>query len=59
MSRIACARGLGFDARQRHPGGANYGLADGSVRFYPSSMDPSVFSLLGSMAGGVAIKPDE
>ena len=40
-----------------HPGGANYGLADGSVRFLVTSMDPNVFALLGSMADGVAM-PD-
>jgi prepilin-type processing-associated H-X9-DG protein len=42
-----------------HPGGANYGMADGSVRFLPTSIDPSVFALLGSMADGVAVDPDK
>ena len=35
-----------------HPGGANFGMADGSVRFFPTSIDPNVFALLGSMADG-------
>ena len=42
-----------------HPGGANYGLADGSVRFLPTSIDPNVFALLGSMADGAAVTPDD
>jgi prepilin-type processing-associated H-X9-DG protein len=35
-----------------HAGGANFGMADGSVRFMLNSMDPSIFALLGSMADG-------
>jgi prepilin-type processing-associated H-X9-DG protein len=42
--------------RQLRSGGANYGLADGSVRFPSTLMAPSVFVLAGSMADGVAIK---
>jgi prepilin-type processing-associated H-X9-DG protein len=38
-----------------HANGANFGLADGSVRFFMNSMDPSVFSLLGSMADGAPL----
>jgi prepilin-type N-terminal cleavage/methylation domain-containing protein/prepilin-type processing-associated H-X9-DG protein len=37
-----------------HPGGANYGLGDGSVRFFTDSMDPSILTLMGSMADGLA-----
>lgn len=33
-----------------HPGGANYGTADGAVRFISTSVDPNIFALLGSMA---------
>jgi prepilin-type N-terminal cleavage/methylation domain-containing protein/prepilin-type processing-associated H-X9-DG protein len=36
-----------------HPGGANYGIADGSVKFLIDTMDTSTFALLGSMADGV------
>ena len=42
-----------------HFGGANYGLADGSVRFLSTSMDPNIFALMGSMADNVAVKWDE
>jgi len=33
-----------------HPGVANFGIADGSVRSFSATMDGEVFSLLGSMA---------
>ena len=43
-----------------HAGGANYGMADGSVRFLDTSMDPNIFALLGSMADQIAfIGPGE
>jgi prepilin-type N-terminal cleavage/methylation domain-containing protein/prepilin-type processing-associated H-X9-DG protein len=42
----------------KHPGGANFGIADGSVRFIGETSDISVFALRGSMADGVAF-PDE
>jgi prepilin-type processing-associated H-X9-DG protein len=35
-----------------HSNGANFGMADGSVRFISDSMDPNIFALLGSMADG-------
>ncbi len=42
-----------------HAGGANFGIADGSVQFFSYAMDPNVFALLGSMADGVAVDPDK
>jgi len=33
-----------------HVGGANYGMADGSVQFLSTSMSPEVFAKMGSMA---------
>jgi prepilin-type processing-associated H-X9-DG protein len=36
-----------------HPNGANFGMADGSVKFLTNSMDATTFALLGSMADGV------
>jgi prepilin-type processing-associated H-X9-DG protein len=38
-----------------HNNGANFGLADGSVRFFNTSFDPNIFALLGSMADEIAI----
>lgn len=35
-----------------HPGGANFGLADGSVQFFSTAMDPNIFALLGSCNNG-------
>ncbi len=37
-----------------HSGGAQFGLADGSVRFLTDSTDQDVFSLLGSMSDNVS-----
>ena len=44
-------------ARQRTANGANFGMADGSVRFISSTIDPSIFALMGSMADGVPVSP--
>ena len=33
-----------------HSGGANFGLADGSVKFLPTTIDGKTFCFLGSMA---------
>ena len=37
-----------------HPGGANFGSADGSVTFLPTAVDQNIFALLGSMADMVS-----
>jgi len=39
-------------ARSRHTGGVNACFADGSVRFIPNGIDPTVYSNLGTRAGG-------
>ena len=41
-----------------HPDGANFGMADGSLRFIATRSDPNVFALMGSMADGVPLLPD-
>ena len=41
-----------------HPGGANFGMADGSVRFFMDTMDRSTFCLLGSMNDGLPVSAD-
>jgi len=38
-----------------HANGANFGLADGSVTFLNTSIDPNIFALLGSMADRAAV----
>ena len=42
-----------------HAHGANFGLADGSVRFIATTVNPNIFALLGSMADKVAIGVDD
>jgi len=41
-----------------HPGGANFGFADGSTRFLSKNTDPTVLRLLGNRADGEIIKAD-
>jgi prepilin-type N-terminal cleavage/methylation domain-containing protein/prepilin-type processing-associated H-X9-DG protein len=42
----------------RHPGGANFGMCDGSVRFITDSTERATFALFGSMADTVPVKTD-
>ncbi len=42
----------------RHPGGANFGFGDGSVRFLRSSINPRIFQLLGNRADGDLVGAD-
>jgi prepilin-type N-terminal cleavage/methylation domain-containing protein/prepilin-type processing-associated H-X9-DG protein len=48
------SRVAGF--KSMHPGGANFVLGDGSVRFFQQTMDYRVFTGLGSRAGGEAVQ---
>jgi prepilin-type processing-associated H-X9-DG protein len=41
-----------------HPGGANFALADGSVRFIRESISPVTFLYLGMRADGQVIPGD-
>ena len=38
-------------ARSYHPGGVNAGLTDGSVRFIPNEIDPTLYKSLGTRNG--------
>ena len=42
----------GCNFRSRHPGGAQFGLCDGSVRFLSETINLRLFGYLGSKAGG-------
>jgi prepilin-type N-terminal cleavage/methylation domain-containing protein/prepilin-type processing-associated H-X9-DG protein len=48
------ARATGF--RSRHVGGANFCLADGSVRFIKNDIDPQVYRALATRAGGEVVR---
>lgn len=41
-----------------HTGGANFGMADGSVRFISQSVSPVLFRALGTRAGGETVNDD-
>jgi prepilin-type processing-associated H-X9-DG protein len=45
------AHGFGSD----HPGGANFGMCDGSVRFVRDGVNPVVYSALGTIDGGEVV----
>jgi prepilin-type N-terminal cleavage/methylation domain-containing protein/prepilin-type processing-associated H-X9-DG protein len=42
-----------------HPGGCNFLLGDGSVRFIKETVDPTVFSALASRAGGEVVSANQ
>lgn len=41
-----------FQPYSFHPGGCMFGMADGSVKFFPETLDGDTFRALGSPAGG-------
>ncbi len=43
--------------RSRHPGGLNFALADGSVRFIPNAIDLQLYRALATVAGGEPVSP--
>ena len=50
---VSAGNGIGlFSARSYHPGGVNAALADGSVRWFSSSVDPAVWQAFGTRDRG-------
>jgi len=52
-----CYTARGF--KSRHPGGANFLFADGSVHFLKASISPMTYNALGSKAGGEVLSSDQ
>lgn len=48
-----------FSFGSRHVGGANFGLADGSVRFISQNIDATIYSNLGSRNDGLPVALDD
>jgi prepilin-type N-terminal cleavage/methylation domain-containing protein/prepilin-type processing-associated H-X9-DG protein len=46
------------NANSNHPGGANFAMADGSVRFIKSSINMQTYWAIGSRNGGEAVSSD-
>jgi prepilin-type processing-associated H-X9-DG protein len=46
-----------FGARSRHPGGAQFALADGSVRFFRQSISHVIYNQLGCRHDGMSAAP--
>jgi prepilin-type N-terminal cleavage/methylation domain-containing protein/prepilin-type processing-associated H-X9-DG protein len=47
-----------YSFRSRHPGGANFALGDGSVRYVPQSINIDVYRAMATRAGGEALTLD-
>jgi len=56
---VQACQNLGqFGFRSLHPGGANFTLADGSVKFIKDSIDLRTYRALGTRAGGEVVSAD-
>jgi prepilin-type N-terminal cleavage/methylation domain-containing protein/prepilin-type processing-associated H-X9-DG protein len=47
-----------YSFKSLHPGGANFAMADGSVRFIKQSINARIYNSLGSRAGGEIVSAD-
>lgn len=44
-----------YSFMSRHPGGANFGMTDGSVRFVSENINPHVYKMLGTIQGAEVV----
>ena len=57
---VPACQNLGqFAFRSLHPGGANFAMADGSVKFIKDSIDLRTYRALGTRAGGEVLSADQ
>jgi prepilin-type N-terminal cleavage/methylation domain-containing protein/prepilin-type processing-associated H-X9-DG protein len=49
---------VNYAFKSYHPGGANFGFSDGSVRFIKQSISPRTYNALGSRAKGEVVSSD-
>jgi prepilin-type N-terminal cleavage/methylation domain-containing protein/prepilin-type processing-associated H-X9-DG protein len=60
LGAVHCFRNqtYNYGFKSKHPGGANFAMADGSVRFIKQSISPRPYNALGSRAGGEILSAD-
>ena len=58
INNVPCQNYGQFGFRSRHPGGANFALADGSVKFIKNSINLIAYRALGTRALGEVISAD-
>ncbi len=55
----ACLNLGQFGFRSLHPGGGNFAMADGSVRFIKDSINVPIYRALGTRATGEVVSADQ
>ena len=53
---VALARYPGYGFKSRHPGGASFAIADGSITFLSQTISYDVFNALGTRSGAEAVQ---
>jgi prepilin-type N-terminal cleavage/methylation domain-containing protein/prepilin-type processing-associated H-X9-DG protein len=59
INNTACLSLGQYGFRSLHPGGANFAMADGSVKFIKNSINVPTYRALGTRAGGEVISADQ